>query len=369
MKYYIIAGEASGDTHAAHLIRALKKQDTKAEFRGWGGDKMENEGVKLVKHYRDLAFMGLAEVILNLRTILKNISFCKKDIIDYNPDAVIFVDYPGFNLKIAAFAHKKGFRTIYYISPQIWAWHRSRVKTIKKIIDLMLVILPFEKDFYAKYNYQVTYVGHPLLDELKEAEFSGRTEFLKKNNLPDKPVIALLPGSRIQEIKAILNKMLQVSKRFPDYQFVIAGASSQPPGIYENEQGIPVIFGQMHDLVSNSEAALVTSGTASLETALIGTPEIICYRTSRITYEVAKRVIRVKYISLVNLILDKPAVKELIQHDLTPENLTKELSMLLNNSEKRKQMLDDFALLREKLGNEGASERAAKEIFDVIFLM
>ncbi len=363
MKYYIIAGEASGDKHAAYLVRAIKKRDAEAQFRGWGGDEMKKEGVLLVKHIRDLAFMGLAEVLRNLRTILSNLSFCKRDIALYNPDAVIFVDYPGFNLKIAEFARKRGFRTVYYISPQIWAWHRSRVHSIKKNIDLMLVILPFEKDFYEQYNYAVTYTGHPLLDQLKERPVVSRSGFLKKNGLPRKPLIALLPGSRIQEIKKILGKMAAVSKHFPEYQFVIAGTRSHPKRVYRNGYNIPVVYDQTFDLVANSEAALVTSGTASLETALIGTPEVICYATSFLTYEAAKRVIKVKYISLVNLILDKPAVKELIQHDLTEENIRRELQALLKNPEIRTRQLNDFALLRRKLGNEGASERAAEAVY------
>ncbi len=362
MKYYIIAGEASGDTHAANLMKAIKNIDSSANFRIWGGDKMMSEGGLLVKHYNDLAFMGLAEVLLNIKTIINNISFCKKNILSFSPDVLILIDYPGFNLRIAEFAHKKGIKTVYYISPQIWAWHRKRVFKIKKIIDLMLVILPFEKAFYQHYNYEVTYVGHPLLDELVNEKYSPESDFLKKNNLSKKPIIALLPGSRNQEIKNMLKTMLQVVPFFPDYQFVIAGSDSHDTLMYENSQNVPVIYGQMHDLLANSKAALVTSGTASLETAIIGVPEVVCYHTSMLTYEVAKRVVKVKFISLVNLIMDKEVVKELIQYDFTIENLKNELQSLLSNREKITKMKNDFAVLKTKLGNNGASKRAADAI-------
>ncbi len=362
MKYYIIAGEASGDTHAANLMRAIKVNDKAAKFSAWGGDKMKAQGATLVKHYHELAYMGLKEVLLNLRTILKNIAFCKKDLVAYHPDVLILVDYPGFNLKIAKFAHQKGIKTVYYISPQIWAWHRSRVYQIKKTVDLMLVILPFEKDFYNRYHYPVTYVGNPLLDELEENSFADRKTFLQTNHLPAKPLIAILPGSRTQEIKAILIKMVSMADLFPAYQFVIAGASVEKKALYKEAENIPVVYYQIHDLLANAEAAIVTSGTAVLETALIGTPEVVCYHTSRLTYEVAKRVIKVKYISLVNLIMDKPVITELIQNEFNTKNLQNELQALLFDRNKRETMKTNYRMLRHKLGNKGASQRAADAI-------
>ena len=362
MKYYIIAGEASGDTHAANLMHAIKNNDNAAVFRFWGGDKMQAQGGTLVKHYRELAFMGIVEVVVNLRTILKNISFCKKDILDFSPDVLILVDYPGFNLRIAEFAHNKGIKTVYYISPQIWAWHRSRVFKIKKIIDLMLVIVPFEKEFYSKYGYDVTYVGNPLLDELTVEKHMSRQEFLAKNNLDDKPLVALLPGSRKQEINAMLETMVSMSDFFAGVQFVIAGTSSNDKSIYENNKNIPVIFGQTHELLNNSQVAVVASGTASLETAIIGTPQIVCYKTSNITYWAGKMLIKVNYISLVNLILDKEVVKELIQHDFSLGNLKNELNTLLYDSKKTEKMKKDYDTLRRKLGSSGASKRAADAI-------
>ncbi len=362
MKYYLIAGEASGDMHAAYLMKAIKNNDSGAEFRFWGGDKMLEQGGVLVKHYRDLAFMGIAEVLKNLNVILKNLSFCKKDILEYSPDAVIFIDYPGFNLRIAEFVHKKGIRTIYYISPQIWAWHRSRVYKIKKIIDLMLSIVPFEKDFYAKYGYEIKYVGNPLLDELSLEKYLPYNEFIKKNSLPAKPIVALLPGSRTQEIKAMLKTMVDIAVYFSDYQFVIAGTKSQDASIYNNEKNIPVVFGQTHNLLSVAQAALVASGTASLETAIIGTPQVVCYRTSFLTYRLGKLLVKVNYISLVNLIMEKEVVKELIQNDFTVGRLKNELESLLSDEMKVNSIKNDYATLREKLGNSGASERAAREI-------
>jgi lipid-A-disaccharide synthase len=366
MKYYIIAGEASGDIHAAYLMKAIKGNDPDAEFRFWGGDKMSEQGGTLVKHYRDLAFMGLVEVLKNLRVIIKNLSFCKKDIAEYSPDAVIFVDYPGFNLKIAKFAHKKGIKTIYYISPQIWAWHRSRVHKIKRIIDLMLSIVPFEKDFYEKYNYPVKYVGNPLLDELSSRDYLSYDGFVKKNRLPAKPIVALLPGSRTQEIRAMLKTMVKTAENFKDYQFVIAGTKSQDDSVYGNRGNIPVVYGQTHNLLAVAKAALVASGTASLETAIIGTPHTVCYRTSFLTYRLAKSLIRVNFISLVNLIMDKEVVKELIQNDFNVEKLTLELKGLLFDKEKIDRIKNDYLLLRKKLGNSGASVRAAAAIHEFL---
>jgi len=365
VKYYIIAGEASGDLHASNLMKAIQQKDADADFRFWGGDLMQQVGGNLVKHFRDLAFMGFVEVLLNLRTILKNISFCKKDIVSWNPDVLILVDYPGFNLRIAEFAHQKGLKVIYYISPQVWAWKKGRVKTIKKVVDKMLVILPFEKDFYAGYGTEVDFVGHPLLDALQQEKHLPKKQFQKQNNLPDKPIIALLPGRRKQEVAKMLEVMLQNVALFPKYEFVIAGVSTVGKEFYNQfliNDSVKVLFNQTHDILYHADAAMVTSGTATLETALIGTPEVVCYRGNRLSYEIARRIIKVKYISLVNLIMDKLVVKELIQDELTPSNLKNELEKLLNNRFYREKQLSDYNNLREKLGKSGASIKAAQII-------
>lgn len=371
MKYYIIAGEASGDLHASNLVKQLKLLDHAAELRGWGGDYMEKQGVEIVKHYGELAFMGFMEVAVNLRTILKNIEWCKNDVMNYHPDALILVDYPGFNLRIAKFAHDTGLKVFYYISPQIWAWKQSRVHTIKKIIDRMFVILPFEKDFYKKFDYDVSFVGHPLLDviENKKSDDSFRKEWLTKNNFSDKPVIALLPGSRKQEIATMLPLMLSVTNNFKDHQFIIGAAPSVPELFYKkfiSGTDAEIIFNQSHDLLKIADAALVTSGTATLEAALFEVPEVVCYKGSFVSYQIAKQLVKVKYISLVNLILDKLAVKELIQSELTAENLRTELKNLFYNKDYRAQISNDYKALKRKLGGKGASERTAREIFELL---
>ncbi|MCF8303032.1 MAG: lipid-A-disaccharide synthase [Bacteroidales bacterium] len=364
MKYYIIAGEASGDLHAANLMKHIKSHDPEARFRFWGGDKMQAQGQELVKHYRDLAFMGFSEVVMNLRTILRNIRFCKDDIVRYEPDVIILVDYPGFNLRIAEFAHNSGYRVFYYISPQVWAWKQSRVKKIKKYVERMFVILPFEQEFYAKHNFPVDFVGHPLLDAIEEdIHPPDREEFLKKNDLPEKPIVALLPGSRKQEIAGMLAVMLEVADRFSGYQFVIAGMSSIPKAFYDKitkEHGIKIIIDQTYALLSHAEAALVTSGTATLETALMEVPEVVCYRGSGVSYQIAKRLVKVDYISLVNLIMKREIIKELIQNEFTSDNLAHELDKILHNGQIRNKMLDDYKLLKKKLGGKGASEHAAR---------
>jgi len=369
MKYYIIAGEASGDLHASNLIKEIKKNDANAEFRAWGGDLMEKQGATLVKHYRGLAFMGFVEVLLNLRTIFKNISFCKKDIIQYQPDVIILVDYPGFNLRIAEFAKKEGFKVVYYISPQVWAWKKSRVHTIKKVVDKMLVILPFEEDFYQKYNYQVDFVGHPLLDVLQAKASCDKEEFLKKNSLPQKPIIAMLPGSRKQEVQKMLEQMLKVAPHFLEYQFVVAGVDTIAKEVYTDiliNSSAKVVLNQTHDLLRFAEAALVTSGTATLETALLEVPEVVCYKGNRLSYEIAKRIIDVKYISLVNLIMDKLVVKELIQKDLNEKNLVDELNLLLNDKSTKQRLKTDYSELKNRLGISGASRRSANIIADFL---
>jgi lipid-A-disaccharide synthase len=362
MKYYIIAGEASGDLHGANLMKELFKQDPNAEIRFWGGDLMQQAGGTLVKHYRDLAFMGFAEVIQNLKTILSNIKFCKKDIAAFNPDVIIFIDYPGFNMRIAEWAKKEGIKTHYYISPQIWAWKENRIKAIKRDVDHMYIILPFEKDFYEnKHNFAVEFVGHPLIDAIHSKTYTDEADFRKEFDLDERPVIALLPGSRKQEISKMLEGMLSVVNDFPDYQFVIAGAPSQEYSFYQQFLGssnVKFISNRTYDLLSIAYAALVTSGTATLETALFKVPEVVCYKGNWISYQIAKRIITLKYISLVNLILDKEIVKELIQDDFNTKNIRAELQKILT-PEHRQNLLKQYDLLEEKLGGEGASRKTA----------
>ncbi|MBL0342490.1 MAG: lipid-A-disaccharide synthase [Bacteroidetes bacterium] len=365
MKYYIIAGEASGDLHASNLIKELKMLDATFECRAWDGDLMAQQGVYLVKHYRDLAFMGFVEVIANLRTILRNIDFCKRDILEYQPDAVILIDYPGFNLRIAEFSHHAGLKVHYYISPQIWAWKQSRVHQIKKNVDQMLVILPFEKDFYSKFDYKVDFVGHPLLDAINNRNSSNKQSWQISNNPYGKDIVAVLPGSRKQEISTMLPLMLSVKKDFPNHLFVVGAAPAVDPAFYDsviNDKDVKVVYGQTYDLLENAVAALVTSGTATLETALFNIPEIVCYKGNVVSYYIARRLVKVKYISLVNLIMDREVVKELIQDDLNAKSITNELNKLLNNTAFRNKMLEDFSELKMLLGGPGASKRAAQII-------
>jgi len=365
MKYYIIAGEASGDLHAANLIKALKAKDEQTNIRAWGGDLMLEAGATLVKHYRDLAFMGFWEVITNLKTILNNITFCKKDIEKFQPDALIFIDYPGFNMRIAKWAKGIGIPTHYYISPQIWAWKENRIKAIKRDVDEMYVILPFEKDFYEeKHQFPVHFVGHPLLDAIKNRASISVEGFQKEHQLSNLPIIALLPGSRKQEITKMLNLMLKMTSHFPEYQFVIAGAPGQEDEFYKSligNQQVNFIKNKTYDLLSVAHAALVTSGTATLETALFNVPEVVCYKGNFISYHIAKRIIKLNYISLVNLIMDREVVKELIQDEFNEKQLQVELEKILS-TEKRKQILADYKELKEKLGGEGASEKTASLI-------
>lgn len=384
MKYYIIAGEPSGDLHGSNLIRQLKLQDPSTDVRCWGGDLMQQAGAHLVKHYKDLAFMGFTEVLMNLRTILRNMDFCKADILEYAPDALILIDYPGFNLRIAKWAHRQGLRIIYYISPQVWAWKENRVKQIRENVDKMLVILPFEKEFYRKWNYEVEYVGHPLVEVIDAAKSAASADpaTLSSGTFPNnqpptlnqpqitsspKPIIALLPGSRKQEILKKLPIMLEASRFFPDHQFVVAQAPGQDPSFYQNllspYPNVSSVRNQTYSLLLNAQAACVTSGTATLETALFGVPEVVCYKGSAISYQIAKRLIKVKYISLVNLIMDKLVVKELIQDELTPENLRRELDDLLHNASRQQQLRIDYLNLKELLSQGGhASANAAESI-------
>ena len=367
MKYYIIAGEASGDLHASNLMKALQKKDPDAEFRFWGGDLMKGVGGTLVKHYRDLAFMGFIEVVANLKTILNNIKLCKKDLLKYKPDILILVDYPGFNLRIAEFAKQCHIKVHYYISPQIWAWKENRIKNIKRDVDEMYVILPFEKDFYEKkHNCNVHFVGHPLLDAIADRNQVVESSFRKEHQLNNKPIIAILPGSRKQEIKKMLSVMLKMVDKFTDYQFVIAGAPSQNYSFYKTfikNDSVKFISNKTHDLLSVSYAALVTSGTATLETALFKVPEVVCYKGSTISYQIGKRLVNLNYISLVNLILDKEVVTELIQHNFNEKKLEKELAKILHEKA-RSQLFLDYYDLEQKLGGKGASAKVAELILN-----
>jgi len=363
MKYYLIAGEASGDLHASNLMKEIRKKDAQANFRCWGGDLMKQQGGELVKHYQDLAFMGFIEVLLNLREIMRNLRYCKQDIISYQPDAVILIDYPGFNLRIAKFAKDSGFRVIYYISPQLWAWRSSRVKIIKKNVDKMFVILPFEKDFYAKYGYSVDFIGHPLLDVISdEMDLVGKESFFDQHHLDQRPVIALLPGSRKQEIARMLGVMLRAIEGFPGFQFVIGAVPSITPEFYREcmkEVPVSIVYNQTYSLLKHADAAIVTSGTATLETTLMGVPQVVCYKGSRISYLVARMIVHVRFISLVNLIMDKKVVAELIQENFNKDSLTVELKEILFNHQYRQSILNDYASLEEKLGGKGASTKAA----------
>jgi lipid-A-disaccharide synthase len=364
LKYYIISGEASGDLHGANLMKELRALDSDAQFRCWGGDLMKAQGAELVKHYRDLAFMGFTEVLMNIRTILRNISFCKNDISEWKPDVIVLIDYPGFNLRIAEFAKQGGLRVFYYISPQIWAWKQSRVHKIKRMVDKMFVILPFEQEFYTRFDYKVDFVGHPLLDAIADRNTHKPSfeAFIQKHSLENKPIVALLPGSRKQEISTMLPVMLNIRNDFKDRQFVVAGAPSQGKEFYEQflkETGVKIIFNETYSLLQQAEAALVTSGTATLETALFGVPEVVCYKGGYISYQIAKRLVKVKYISLVNLIMDREVVKELIQDEFNEETVKAELHRLLNDKAYRSAMLNDLAELQKKLGGMGASRKTA----------
>jgi len=365
MKYYIIAGEASGDLHGSNLMKALYQEDDKAEIRFWGGDLMQNVGGTLVKHYRELAFMGFAEVVMNLKTILNNIKICKEDIVKFNPDVIIFIDYPGFNMRIAKWAKLRGIKTHYYIAPQIWAWKENRIKAVKRDFDKLFVILPFEKDFFEiKHNFPVDFVGHPLIDAIHNREKTDEVSFRKNNNLDERPIIAILPGSRKQEISKMLSVMLSIVNDFSDYQFVIAGAPSQEYHFYEQfltNKNVKFISNKTYDLLSIAKAALVTSGTATLETALFKVPEVVCYKGSWASYQIAKRIITLKFISLVNLIMDEEVVTELIQDKFNKKNLKKELSKLLDDKY-RISLFDKYDELETKLGGIGASEKTAKLI-------
>ena len=365
MKYYIIAGEASGDLHGSNLIKEIKKLDGNAIVRGWGGDKMQAAGATLAKHYKELAFMGFAEVIMNLPTIFKNFKLCQEDISQFKPDVTVLINYSAFNLRMAKWTNQNGYKNVFYISPQVWAWKENRVKTIKKYVDKMIVILPFEKAFFKKWDYEVEYVGHPLADVIENVR-KENASIIRSSN-----IIALLPGSRRQEIKSQLPLMLETSKKFPEYSFSLAKAPSIEDEFYEpflaGYSNVNVVANDTYSLLMKAAAALVTSGTATLETALFGVPEIVCYKASPISYTIAKRLVKLKYICLVNLIMDKEVVKELIQYELTPENMAKELNTILHNTKKREKMESDYAHLKNLLSKGGnASANAAKIIYEFL---
>jgi len=362
MKYYIIAGEASGDLHGSNLMKSIFAKDAQADIRFWGGDLMQKVGGYLVKHYRELAFMGFWEVITNLNTIVSNLKFCKKDIENFKPDAIIFIDYPGFNMRIAKWAKERKITTHYYISPQIWAWKENRIKDIKRDFDHLYVILPFEKDFYEKkHNFKVHFVGHPLIDAIKNSTSPDEATFKQNNQLSNKPIIALLPGSRKQEINKMLTEMLSVVNDFPQYQFIIAGAPGQAREFYSPffiNKNVGFVQNQTYDLLQFSTAALVTSGTATLETALFKVPEVVLYKGNWISYQIAKRIITLKYISLVNLIMDQEIVTELIQDQCNYKRIKEELSKILEPNH-RKNLIKQYEFLETKLGGEGASDKVA----------
>lgn len=375
MKWYIIAGEASGDLHGANLIRQLRQHQAEAQIRCWGGDQMQQAGGELVKHYRDLAFMGFVEVVANLCTIWRNIQFCHADIRQFEPHVVVLIDYPGFNLRIAEWLHEQKIPVFYYISPQVWAWHGSRIHAMRRIIDRLYVVLPFEKVFFEERNLpQVRYFGHPLLDAIaqKQAQLQHtQLTDLALSNTDQRPIVALLPGSRRQELLAKLPVMLSVVAHFPAYRFVIAATETLPAALYyqlmhEQHTVIEVVYNRTYELLHHATAALVTSGTATLETALLGVPQVVCYRANAVSYYIAKRLVQLKYISLVNLIPDQSIVTELIQNELNTEQVCAELTQILPNGSRREQQLANYRHLRSLLGNEGASERVALDMIQTL---
>lgn len=369
MKFYLIAGEASGDLHAANLVKAIRHLDNTAEFRGFGGDLMKAAGVNIVKHYKDLSFMGFIEVLGHLPAIFKILNQCKSDILNFKPDALILIDYPGFNLRIAKFASSKNLKVIYYISPQVWAWHQSRVHTIKKYVNRMITILPFERDFYAQHQFDVFYAGHPLLDVITNYVPPAREAFLLQNSLNHKPIIAILPGSRKQEIKLMLPIMLSIVERFPEFQFVIGAASSLPNPFYEqiiNHKKVAIVKGQTYDLLTHSYAAIVTSGTASLETALLNVPQVICYKGQPLSYVIARSLVKIEFIGLPNLVAGRQIVKELIQNDFTSARLYEEIDRLVHDERYRDSIRNGYSEIKKLLGGPGASARAADEILHLI---
>jgi lipid-A-disaccharide synthase len=363
MKYYLIAGEASGDLHASNLIKALKHIDADADFRAMGGDAMKGVGAKLSKHYSEMSFMGFIEVLQNISTIRKTFDFIKKDIQNFNPTALILIDFSGFNLRIAKWAHERGILVHYYIAPQVWASRSSRVEKIRAYVDHLYVTLPFELEFYHKHNHEATFVGHPLIDAMAGSNETDTNQFLSDQGLGERPIIALLPGSRKQEISRILPELIKATKGFNDFDIVVAGAPSQTPSFYQPYlKETKIIFGKTQQLLQVAHLAVVTSGTATLETALIGTPQVVVYKTSPVSYAIGKRIVTLKYISLVNLILDRMAVEELIQDECSPEKIKAAIDELLDDAV-RERMTQDYLELVKALGDSGASKRTAKAIY------
>jgi len=374
MKYFIIAGEASGDLHASNLMRELRIADTQAEFCFLGGDLMQAQGGKMIKHYRDMAFMGIVAVLKNARTVLKNLSDCKQAITDFRPDVLILVDYPSFNLRMARFVKENlNTKVYYYISPKLWAWKEYRIKEIKRYVDKMFTIFPFETAFYAKHNYDVEYVGNPTVDSICARPHQNQSfaDFCTENKLPAKPIIAILAGSRKQEIVGCLPRMVDAGLRFPDYQLIIAGAPGIEADLYNSvlkSRDVSVVFGKTYELLQQSKAAVVNSGTATLETALIGTPEVVVYHVplGRIGYFVKEMVVRVKFVSLVNIVAEKLIVKELLAHLFTVKNIAAELDLILNNTTYRQTMLQNYSIIKKALGEPGTAERAAKKMVELL---
>lgn len=373
MKYYIIAGEASGDLHGSNLIKGLKKSDPEAHFRVWGGDLMQQAGGELVRHYKETAVMGFVEVLMHASKIKKNFDLCKKDLVEYNPDVLILIDYPGFNFRMAKYAKDRGIKVFYYISPKVWAWKEGRIKNLKRDVDKLFIIFPFEVEYFKKHGIEAEYNGNPLLDstDAHPCNLESREEFILRNNLDNRPIIGLLAGSRKTEISYLLPRIKNLIHHFPDHQFILAAAPSIEPSYYQEilkDSNLKVLFGETYSVLKHSAAAVISSGTASLEAALLNTTQVVCYGGNEISYQIAKRFVKVKYISLVNLILDAPAVKELIQHDCTQENIITELKDLLTDK-RRKQVAKDYKKLRELLGGEGASEKTAKAMMTCLMKM
>lgn len=370
MKYFIIAGEASGDLHASNLVKNIKQFDTDSEFLGWGGDLLIENGVSVTKHIKDLAFMGFVEVLQNLKTIQRNFKECKSQILRYKPDVIIFVDYPGFNLRMAEWAKKNNFKTIYFISPNVWAWKASRVYKIKEYVDKMYVILPFEKDFYKKYDVDVEYYGNPIVDLVNAHQQKPYNDFCKENNLSGRPIISLMAGSRKQEIKKMLPLMLKVSDKFAEYEFVIAGAPAISKSFYDKflkvNPNVKLLFGKTYDILSYSKAGLITSGTATLEAGLFKVPQVVCYKANIISAIIAKIILRIKYISLVNLILNKESVKELLQNNMTEDNIVKELSKIIPGGENEAIIKTDYQELYKKLNNPNIYKNIAESVVNFL---
>lgn len=369
MKYYFIAGEVSGDLHAGNCMTEIQKHDPHAQFAFTGGDLMEKvSGKKADIHIKHMAFMGFVDVLKNIRTIQKNFKIVKAQILKFKPDLLVLVDYPGFNLRMAKWATENGIKVDYYISPTVWAWKEGRVEQIKKYTNKLFVILPFEEDFYKKHNHKVYFTGHPLIDaiEKQKPQFRTKEQFISDNHLSNKPIIVVLPGSRVQEIERMMSIMMEVTKDYPDYQFIVAGANNLSKEYYKNleQQNVKVLFNQTYELMTYAKAGIIKSGTSTLESGLFKLPQVVCYKGGAVSFAIGKRLVKIKYISLVNLIMDKPIVKELVQNDLTAKNISEELNLLLNDSTYRNTMIQEYEALIQHLGGAGASARIAKYLVD-----